>query len=308
MYAFYVEQVTNPAPRSIYEREFKTLNISFKGPKADTCYKCDVLSMKKRVAKSKDELKSIQDEKTKHQDEADLVYTKKREDKQRAKEDNTIKCYAFDLQQCLPIPYLNTSVVFYKRQLWTFNLTFHETTTGDVTCFMCHEAEGGRGANQIATCIFKQLSSLPQQIKKVILYLDSCGGQNRNSHVSAAMFLTLLQQCPQLGQIYHNFMVSGYSHFECDVDYGMIEKQKKHLQMQILVFHDWYQLVRAIGKKKKFQVVELNHKNFVNYSDLYKSHLKLKQKDSSGNSFKWTELWWLRYRQGFPKNIFLSLH
>ncbi|CAH1111345.1 unnamed protein product [Psylliodes chrysocephalus] len=259
--------------------------------------------MKKRKAKSEDE--SIQDEKTKHQDEADLVCTKKREDKQRAKEDNTIKCYAFDLQQCLPTPYLNTSVAFYKRQLWTFNLTFHETTTGDVTCFMWHEAEGARGANQIATCIFKQLSSLTQQIKKAILYSDSCGGQNRNSHVSA-MFLTLLQQCSQLEQIDHKFMVSGHSHLECDVDHGMIEKQKKHLQMQISVPHDWYQLVRDTGKKKKFQVVELNHKDFVNYSDLYKSHLKLKQEDSNGNSFKWTELRWLRYRQEFPKNIFFK--
>ncbi|CAH1114053.1 unnamed protein product [Psylliodes chrysocephalus] len=62
----------------------------------------------------------------------------------------------------------------------------------------------------------------------------------------------------------------------------------------------------ATGKKKKFQVVKLNHKDFVNYSNLCKSHLKLKQKDSNGNSFKWRKLRWLRYRQGFPKNIFFK--
>lgn len=252
MYSLYTEHVENPASKTVYEREFKKLNISFKSPKVDTCHKCDVLLMKMKVAKTEDELQAIKEQQKVHLDEADLAYNMKKADKTRCKEDKekSTKCYTFDLQQCLPTPFLNSSVSFYKRQLWTYNLTFDDSTNGNVTCYMWHEAEGARGANQIATCIFKQLSMLPEGVKQVVLYSDSCGGQNRNSHVSA-MFLTLLQQRPQLKQIDHKFMVSGHSHLECDVDHGLIEKQKKKLHMQISIPHDWYQLVRTVKKKTK---------------------------------------------------------
>nr|CAH7765855.1 unnamed protein product [Callosobruchus chinensis] len=57
---------------------------------------------------------------------------------------------------------------------------------------MWHEAAGGRGGNQIGTCLFLELIHFHSNVKYVILYSDTCGGQNRNSHV-AAMFLTVMQ-------------------------------------------------------------------------------------------------------------------
>lgn len=50
-------------------------------------------------------------------------------------------------------------------------------------------------------------------IKKVILYSDACGGQNKNSHV-AAMFLTVMQRNISLESIEHDIMISGHSHME----------------------------------------------------------------------------------------------
>lgn len=42
-----------------------------------------------------------------------------------AKEDPTIETITFDLQKTLPLPRISTNVIFYKRQLWVYNLGIH---------------------------------------------------------------------------------------------------------------------------------------------------------------------------------------
>ena len=106
------------------------------------------------------------------------------------------------------------------------------------------------------------------------------------------MFLVAMQENASLEYIDHKFLVSGHTHLECDVDHGLIEKQKKKLQVPISHPHDWYQLVRLVGKKKKFEVVELTHKDFLNFADLLKTSLQLRKKDDTGNQFNWHSARW----------------
>ncbi|KAJ8872008.1 hypothetical protein PR048_028348 [Dryococelus australis] len=141
-----------------------------------------------------------------HHKDADFAYEQKMTDKNLAKTNSVnTRYYMFDLQQCLPTPCLIKSVVFYYRQLRTFTLTMYDSTNSRTRCYMCHEAEDARGGNKIATCIYKQLVSLPPDVEHVILYSDTCGGQNKNSHVSA-MFLTAIQNIQHLKTVDHKFM------------------------------------------------------------------------------------------------------
>lgn len=117
-----------------------------------------------------DENKKNELELASHHAEADKAYEEKRRVKNLAVGDESKRCYVFDLQQCLQTPMFNISVVSYKRQLWTFNLTLHESSGGQVRCYVWHKAKGGRGGNQIATCRFKELTSIPSQVSHVILY------------------------------------------------------------------------------------------------------------------------------------------
>jgi hypothetical protein len=89
---------------------------------------------------------------------------------------------------------MNSSAALFKRQLWTYNLTVHNCSSGDLMFYMWYKGDGGRGENQIATCLFKELTSIPCHVTHA-LFCDTCGDQNKNSHVSV-MFLAVMQTMP----------------------------------------------------------------------------------------------------------------
>ncbi|KAK4881094.1 hypothetical protein RN001_004413 [Aquatica leii] len=128
-------------------------------------------------------------------------------------------------RECKPLSKF-TSVAFYKRQLWTFNLSLHDCVSKQAYCHMRHEVIAGRGANQVGSCLYSHLiSNIPPEVKQVILYSDTCGGQNKNSHL-VAMFFTLLQNSGSLEILDHKFLVSGHTHMECDTDHSLIERTR----------------------------------------------------------------------------------
>lgn len=139
--------------------------------------------------------------------------------------------------------------MFYLRQLATYNLTIHNCSSGDSTHFMWPECTAGRGANEIASCIYSHLKSIPNGIKHVVLYSDTCGGQNKNSYIFS-MFHYAIHKHPSIEVIDHKFLVPGHTHLECDVDHAVIERTKKKSSIDIHLPRDWYQLVKSASKKK----------------------------------------------------------
>lgn len=225
MHRLYCEKYAYSVSISKFSPLFSTLNLKFKKPKIDTCHKCDLLQCKIQVAKP-EELDSLQLEQSKHVNLAEKAYNAKKNDKQRALADATLKVLCFDLQQCLPTPLLRTSLSFYKRPLWTFNLTMHDCASNQASCYMWHEAISKRGGNEIASCVFDHLLTLNTNAKHVVLYSDSCPGQNKNSFI-ATMFAIFMQFKNNVDIIDHKFLVPGHTHMECDSDHALIEKRKK---------------------------------------------------------------------------------
>lgn len=118
MYDFYKEGRNNPVGRTLYEREFHELKLDFKKPHIDTCFKCDTLQMRLQVATNtgdQEEKQSAENDLKIHQEQANAAYDAKRIDKQEAQNNPSTKCFSFDLQQCLPTPFIGSSVAFYKR-------------------------------------------------------------------------------------------------------------------------------------------------------------------------------------------------
>lgn len=229
-----------------------------------------------------------------HHNEADLAYVAQANDKEASKTDPAKKTVTFDMQQCLPTPLVESSLAFYKRQLWTFNLTIHDCDEDQAFCYMWHEALAKRGGDDVGSCLYYYiLNHLPKTVKHLTLYSDTCGGQNKNSYV-AAMFMKTLQDSETLETIDHKFFVAGHTRMECDADHSVIEKKKKKYSLAIEHPHDWAQLVRLCGKKKPFIVHEMRQCDFLAFSNFFKGPLVNRKLNENHN---WRFVKWLHFEK-----------
>ncbi|XP_036326739.1 uncharacterized protein LOC118739490 [Rhagoletis pomonella] len=300
MHRLYGDKYDHSVSLSKFAQLFGTLNLKFKKPKVDTCHKCDLLQCKIQVAKS-EELESLKLEQTKHLDLAQQAYDSKKNDKGKSLNDTTLKVFCFDLQQCLPTPLLRTSLSFYKRPLWTFNLTMHDIATNQPICYMWHEAITKRGGNEIASCVFTHLLQINANANHVVFYSDCCPGQNKNSFI-ATMFAVFMQLENNVTIIDHKFMVPGHTHMECDSDHAAIEKKKSSIK----IHHprDWYQFVRTVGVKKKFFVTEMDQSNILDFAHASKNVFTWRKVDDNGDKFNWHDIKWFRFTKEYGNIYF----
>lgn len=59
-----------------------------------------------------------------------------------------------------------------------YNLGIHSFNMGTGYMYMYDETEGGRGSQDVATCLIKHLKNVAINHEHIILYSDSCIGQN----------------------------------------------------------------------------------------------------------------------------------
>ncbi|XP_026736448.1 uncharacterized protein LOC113500004 [Trichoplusia ni] len=307
MYKAYCEMHENPVSITIYSWVFRAQNLSFKAPYVDMCVKCDTLGTKIKYSEG-EEREENEKVLIEHQRRAETIYDQKSQDRALSITKKDTVVLSFDLQQCLPTPYLKSGAAFYKRPLWTFNLTLRDCTSNKVYCFMWHEGIGGRGANQVASCLFYYIMNcVPDDIKHLVFYSDSCSGQNKNIHV-VCMFLLAMRNNTNLETITHNFLVPGHTHMDCDVDHALIEKAKKKTQMDIHHPRDWYQLVRTCSKKKPFTVVEMHSELFLDFASYLKGPLQQKKIDENKKKFKLSECAAFKYKKGEFAQFHYKMH
>lgn len=142
---------------------------------------------------------------------------------------------------------MRNAVAIYKKQLCSFNLTVYDCDLNQAYCYIWHEAIAKRGGNDIGSCMYQYLTKdINTHVKHVIMYSDSCGGQNENCYISA-MCIPALQNS-NIELIDHKFLLPGHTHMECNTDHSLIEKQ--NFNGQIEPPHDWApQLIRRQARK-----------------------------------------------------------
>lgn len=248
--------------RDIFNTEF---NLHFKRPKKDTCKVCDgtkaCLENEKLSVEDRNKYEEIL---RKHHDSVERKKLEYESDIKEAKESNgEIKCYTFDLQKTLETPSLSTSVAYYKRQLWTFNLCIYDEVADKGYMYMWSENMASRGADEIGSCIIKHLQTYNSvNTKKVYLYSDSCGGQNRNIKVTL-LLKKLLYLLDNVDIINQKYFISGHSWNSCDRCFAIIEKQRK-FTTEVYVPKHWFNIVRLSKKKEpKFEVIQMAQNDFI---------------------------------------------
>ena len=213
--------------------------------------------------------------------------------------DSRVVAATFDLEQVLLCPKLEVSSLFYRRKLAVYNLTIYRLDSSDVTCHMWHEGQGRRGSCEIASAVAKFFVSLPDSVKKIIMYSDTCSGQNRNQHFSA-MCLSAIQTYPveKIDRIYKE---SGHSQMECDSAHSAIESALRNKDLYCPT--DIFQNVALARKKNPFIVEYLQTSDIWNYKLLSKKILKNRSWDSNGQKVHWLKIKWMRYEKRCPSVI-----
>ena len=80
--------------------------------------------------------------------------------------------FSFDMEKTQPLPKLTTSVVFYKRQLWVYNLGINTAHDNQGFMAMWTEDAAKRWSKEICSCILAFLKILDLRMKRSIRTFD----------------------------------------------------------------------------------------------------------------------------------------
>ncbi|CAH2100834.1 unnamed protein product [Euphydryas editha] len=244
-----------------------------------------------------------------------------------------------DLQQCLATPYLNTSVEFNKRKLWTFNFTVRNRNTGKTSCFMWHEAIAQRGADEIASsqkscffCVNRDPGAgllRPGTTQACVAPSPHCsrsGGspklspslRRRASIYQSNRALTTSDTCP--GQTRNNTLPVVYNYILTqkvglkNIDHKFLDSGHTHLEFDAdhaSIEHAKKKYNRRISipndwymlvrmVSSKFTVIELSRDDIFAFSSILKQSLIKKTKDQKNDPFLWRNIFWIRVEKEHP--------
>ncbi|GFR83072.1 DNA repair protein rhp54 [Elysia marginata] len=138
-------------------------------------------------------------------------------------------------------------------------------------CYIWNEAECNRGANDIASFMWRWLQDKEKQnVKRVIFYSDTRGGQNRNQIIITALVVFLAKS--NMTSIEQKFFERGHSKMEADSMHSAIKGQfdKKN----IFLPSGYMECMLAANKKNPYHVHEVTHSDIMDFDAINKQYFK----------------------------------
>lgn len=214
-------------------------------------------------------------------------------DKIEASQKSNMVVATFDLQSVLQIPCSDVSTLYYKLKLNMYNLTvYNMKPPNDAVCYCWTEVDGSRGSCEIGTCMYRWLTSLPDSIDDVVMYSDTCGGQNRNRHMAAVLLYAV--ETTKVKVIHQKFLERGHTYMEVDSMHAAIEFAKKNVP--VFSPHEWQNIFRAARKRKPYDVVSLAHTDFLDLKHMSSAIMRL----SSVTKINWLKVKCLKFEKSQP--------
>ena len=217
-------------------------SLPFYSPKTDTCKTCDAYKIQTDAEKDEAALVQLHGKWELHLRKAERAYQQLKEDSALSRSDPNTMAVTFDLQQSLPTPVLTTNIVYYKRQLWTYNLGVHNCRSDSGHMFLWHEGIASRGSHEIGSCILRFIKDTVPTATHLIAFSDCCGGQNRNVYMLSLWLHMVASDDYPFTTIDHKFMTVGHSYLPSDCDFGLIETAQRKANC-LYVPHDWAELI-----------------------------------------------------------------
>ncbi|KAL4083711.1 hypothetical protein QTP88_029027 [Uroleucon formosanum] len=305
MYAAYKEEnMTESVSFSSYKRFFyDNFNLKFKSLKKDTCNTCDTLNVQinnETNAIKKQELTTKHNE---HLNLAENAQASLKLDLEKSKECENFQCLTYDMEKTLPLPRLPTNIIFYKRQLWLYNTGIYSGKEHQGYCYVWLEGQAGRGAQEVGSCLLKHIkNNLNNNIKDLVLWSDSCGGQNRN--IKVVLLLKTLFNSTELDSITLKYLYPGHSFLPNDRNFSDIESALKH-QQRLYTPQDYINVMRTCKKKNPLMVIQMNDEDFVSSEMLEKKSTNRKV-SVSGDKINWLQVRRIKLCRNQPFSLLMS--
>ena len=228
-------------------------------------------------------------------------------DRTLAAEDDDIAYITFDMQKTLPLPKLSTSIAFYLRQLWLYNLGIHLVTKSDNRAYfnIWTEDIAGRGSDEIGSILLAFFDAVPITASRLVAWSDSCAGQNKNFYILCIWQYLIAQRKFQM--IEHKFPESGHSYMDSDRDFAKIEKSVRKYQ-NIYTVDDYHTILAQSQTKHAPQVTRVGN-SIVSVKDLPKIlGLRHVHVDTEGNKVAFRDsVRWIRI-SSFGQYQFKTTH
>lgn len=289
---FCAEKQVDPVKIHTYRYIFNyEYNIDFLKPKKDRCDVCEEYRLKEKTGIN-DAERCILERHIRGKQAA-----KRNRDLDRNSEDQQTAIICFDLENVFALPRSNISCFFYSRKLNTFNLTAHCNLQKNAYCCIWSEGTHGRQGSDIASGLIKILGMVIADfpdIKRIILWSDSCVPQNKNSIMSTAL-MKFLEQHPTIDEIVQKFGEPGHSSIQ-EVDNLHSQIEKKLAGVDIFSPLGLLRLLPTVNQRKPFRVFHMNYKDF-----------KLYKEASQNFSFKkvpYASLKQIKYSRKCPGKLF----
>ncbi|CAG9573071.1 unnamed protein product [Danaus chrysippus] len=263
--------------KAMYTKLFYTnFNLKRAPLKKDTCNKCDTLQAKLTHCKTTEEKTAIDTEREEHCRKWEQARHVMKTDFILATQCKELECLTFDLQKTLPMPKIPTGIIYYKRQLWLYNMGIYSAKTNTSGCFVWIEGMAGKGAQEVGSCLLKYLGEhISEDVEELILWSDSCGGQNRN--IKLILMLKAFLHChPTLKKITQKFLISGHSYLPNDRDFSHIESAIKKYP-RLYTPDDYIQVIKDCKKKNPLKVTLMAKSDFLGTSKVEKMIINRKR-------------------------------
>lgn len=282
----------------ILDKEFP--DLGFHKPKKDQCATCT--KFQNLDGEAKEAFRPDYEDHIRRKEEAK---SEKVADKQEALS-NPVghRCITYDLQSVLYTPCSAVSTLYYKRKLAVYNFTIYEDAkkSGNGLCYLWEETDGNRGSVEIGSCLLKYLEALPITVKYVTMFSDTCGGQNRNQYVAAAL-LHCVKHLP-IEVIEQKFLESGHTYMEVDSMHSAIESAKKGVS--VYYPDEWFNIIAAARPSKPYEIRKMRFGDFYAIKPLAEMSKLGNRKDTNGESVNWIKIKILRYEKAHPAKIFFK--
>lgn len=179
-----------------------------------------------------------------------------------------------------------------------YNFTIFDSYKNDWYCYVWDECNGKKGSAEIGTCLLNYLSQLPESVTHVSTFSDTCGSQNRNKNILAAM-LYAVNRIDNIETIDVKFMESGHSYLEADSIHATIERHRKH--KKVYTTREWVLLFSsARTKPSPYKVTTMHYNEFYNLEKLVSSMIQNTTLNTEKEKVNWLKIKWMRFQKNEP--------